>query len=131
MSVVILCYLYMAKSIYQVADYFEKRLLKLANYPDVSTVTPIIQRAVDSAKNSNKLLLEPVKRVDSVNVQNSIDNMSVYFQLSVEPNQYDQLTNEPYKSDIINYIRPIVEQALNATFRQFEFKVKIGIVPLM
>ena len=121
----------MAKNIYQVADLFEKKLLKLAAYPDVTTVTPVIERAVESAKGLNKQLLGAVKRVDNVSVQNTIDSMSVYFQLSLEPKQYNQLVNEPYKSNITNYVKPIVERALNANFRQFDFKVKIGLVPLM
>ena len=62
----------MAKSIYQVADLFEKKLLKLAGYPDVTTVTPIVERTVESAKSSNKQLLGAVMRVDNVNVQTGL-----------------------------------------------------------
>lgn len=126
--VVIFTYSCMAKNIYQVAAKFEKKLLKLANFPDPQRVTPIIQRVVDSAKEANKQLLGSVKDIASVSVENTIDNLVVYFQLVVDPSKYTQLINEPYKSDIKNTLKPLIEQALNSSFRPFDFKAKIGIV---
>lgn len=119
----------MAKSIYHIAAEFEKKLLKRASYPDKQNVTQVIQRVVDSAKNSNKQLLGAVKSIDTVTVQQTIENILVYFQLVVDPTKYEQLINEPYKTEINNALKPLIEQELNSTYHPFDFKVKIGIVP--
>lgn len=125
----------MAKSIYQVADYFEKKLLKLASAVTTETVTPIIERVVASAKSENKQLLGPVNRVDAVNVQGGIATQAaVQFQLVIEPSKYEQLASEPTRTDVVNFLTPRVEQALNAAFpnqAQFGFRIRIAITPLM
>ncbi len=119
----------MAKSIYQVATEFEKKLRKLAysNFPGPENVTEIVNKVLE--RNPN--VLKGFKRLGNVDVQNTIENTcSVYIQLVFEPNRYEQLINEPFKSELINTLQPQIEQALKTEFAAFNFRIKLGTVPL-
>lgn len=109
------------------AETFKSATQKLAdtNYPTSDSLYSAIEKVVKSQNIPGfKTLAKPI------DVQNTIDNVSyVYFQLIVTPNQYQQLTSEPTRSQIINLLKPAVENALSGLFKNFEFKVKVGIVP--
>lgn len=120
----------MAKSIYQVAATFEKKLRRLAsfsNFPDSETVAQIVNRVLKN----NSQLVQGFKELGNVDVQNAIDNTSsVYIQLVFEPNRYEQLISEPDRSSLVNTLQPQIEQALKSQFGAFNFRIKLGFVPL-
>lgn len=117
----------MRRTIFTLADKFEQKLHKTANYPSKETIEPIIQNVVNSLKGQNQLL-KSVTQVTNVDVQNTIDAMLIYFQLMVKSNQYEQLINEPYKTELTGAVKQPVENALKAAYPAFDFRVKVGIV---
>lgn len=119
------------KTIYQIAQHFETQLKKRADslFPTSEKALEIIKNVFDSYK-SNPLFKEVVE-IGKPDVQNTIDNTSmVYFQLIVKPQSYEQLINEPEKTQLTSLLKPAVEEALKNAFGAFNFKVKIGIVPV-
>lgn len=119
----------MVKSIYQVATEFEKKLRKLAysNFPGPENVTEVVNKVLE--RNPN--VLKGFKQLGNVDVQNAIDNTSlVYVQLVFEPNRYEQLISEPFRSQLISSLQPQIEQALKTEFGAFNFRVKLGVAPL-
>lgn len=115
----------------KLAQQFEDKLKKYASFPTVETITPIIEAIVNSSRSSNKELLGAVKSVSNVSMTNNIDNLcSVYFQLIVDPNKYMYLIEEPQKSQTISILKEPIENTLRGKFPAFDFRVKIGIVPV-
>lgn len=123
----------MAKNIYQVASEFQKKIRKLAqsNYPSEETVIPIIKSTLKATKNNRPDLLNGLNQVSNVEVQNAIDNTcSVYLQLVFEPSRYEQLLAGQSRDEVISVLKPALEQNLSNSFQAFNFRVKIGLVPL-
>lgn len=115
----------MIKKLCSIIDRFEK----IANFPDVPTVSRIIANTVNELK-SNPILAGVKSVAEQANVSTNIDNnAAVYFQLIVDPKVYQDALAR--KSEIDNFLKPIVTQNLAAMFRQYKFNVTIGIVPVM
>lgn len=116
-------------NIFTLARYFEIKKLAESNYPSAESVTPIVSRVVDSFR-SNPLMKAVVRINQPVDVQVNMDaECYVYFQLIVKPAVYQQLINEPDRSQLINLLVPPATQALKAQYSAFQFHVKLGIVP--
>jgi hypothetical protein len=105
------------------------RFEKIANYPDVPTVTAIIARTLKNYM-SSPLLVGFQDTPYQVSVESNIGEKSqVYFQLAVDPKRYENaLAN---KTQITQYLAPLIGKALSDTFRLHDFNVTIGIVPIM
>lgn len=123
----------MTKNIYQVATEFERKLRKLAqsNFPSEETVIPIIKSTLKSTRENHPDLLNGLNQVSNVDVQNSIDNTcAIYLQLVFEPSRYEQLLEESSRNEVVSILKSALEQNLANYFKTFNFRVKIGFVPL-
>lgn len=117
--------------LFKVADRFEQKLKKYASYPTPETVKPIVEEVLNTVRASNKQILGSVKEVSKVDVQTNFENTCfIYFQLVVDPIKYNYLMEEPQKSLVTYILKEPMETALKTRFATFEFKVKIGIVPV-
>jgi hypothetical protein len=118
------------KTIFQVASEFQSKLKKTAQgYPAVDTIKPIINSVVNSLKDQSKML-NCVNGIDNVSLSQDIEgNINVYFQLVVNSNSYENIINGLDKTKIVNLIEPRIWAALRNNFREFEFKVKMSILP--
>jgi hypothetical protein len=107
---------------------FEAKIEKLANFPDETSVLPIIQSVYSSIK-SNPALKGTKGIAPNLDVSGSIgEKVRVYFQVMTDPKWYTHLIEEPQKSSLQSVLKSAVEQALGAAFRNYEFQVKVGIV---
>jgi len=121
-----------AKNIFKMATEFQKQLkVAASNYPDNESVYPIITEIVKSLKSSYPIL-KSIKSIASlIDCQNNIENnCHVYFQIIVDPKNYEQLVEEPTKTEITNILKKPIEEALTSKFKHlgFTFDVKVGIV---
>lgn len=101
-------------------------------YPSAETITPIVEAVVENNSGNSllKSVVEVVKPITvTVNVMDA--RCQVYFQLAVEPKDYNRMMDEPERSQVSDLLKPAIEQALQTRFKSYEFKVKIGIVPEM
>jgi len=102
------------------------RFEKIANFPDKESVHKIISDSIENLK-SNPLLKGILGISNQTTVSNSIGEPSfVYFQLVTDPKAYSAMIQEPQKSMLCNFLRPIITETLENHFRQYDFKVTIG-----
>ncbi|CAB4196483.1 hypothetical protein UFOVP1290_3 [uncultured Caudovirales phage] len=124
----------MTKSIFQVASYFQDKLIKNASYPTSEGISSIAKELVDSLKSSNKQILGGVKTVDNVSLSGGEfgEPYKVYLQLVFVPNWYNQIViDQDLKSNIINLVKSSLEEKLRTQYSSnFAFSVNIGIVPV-
>ncbi len=124
----------MTKSIFQVASYFQNKLIKNASYPTPEGISSIAKELVDNLKSSNKQLLGGVKTVDNVSLSGGEfgEPYKVYLQLVFLPSWYKQIiTYEEIKSNIVNLVKTSLEEKLRTQYSSnFGFSVTVGIAPV-
>lgn len=115
--------------LFVLADKIEAKLKKIANMPDSTTVKPVIDRVYQSMK-SNPALRGTIGIAPEVSVSGNIgDPVLVYFQVMTDNKSYQYLVEDPARTNLVNILKPAVEQALQTQFRQYDFRVKFGVVP--
>lgn len=111
----------------------ESRLTRLANYflartamfPSEETINPIIKNILDTVISEGN---EEILSAEAPEVQVSGPDVYVYFQINVEPDKYNELQTDKTK---INALSQRVAKNLKNIFRNYQFKVKIGVFPGM
>lgn len=114
----------------KIEQYLEKTA---SNFPSPETVFPLVQQTVEANKN-NPLFQGVVEVAQPISVDvNTLDaRCSVYFQLVLEADTYNRVMNEQdLRAGLVQLLEPTLQQALQQKFRAYEFKVKVGMVPVI
>jgi hypothetical protein len=116
------------EKVFKLSNKFEIKLKKIAtNSPNERSVHQVISNYFDSVK-SNPALKGCIGISAATNLTGAIgEDLLVYFQVIADPRWYNTLIEEPYRSGIINFLKPGVEQILRNTFSGYDFNVKVGI----
>ncbi len=113
--------------LFNIASFYDSQIQKLAesNYPSAQSLLPKIEQVVES------LDLDYIDGiVPTIDVKNTIDNISnVYFQIVLPNEKYEELMEEPTRTELVELVTTKVEPVLSNLFPAFQFKIKIGLVP--
>jgi hypothetical protein len=124
----------MTKSIFQVASYFQTKLIKNASYPTSEGISSIAKELVDKLKSSNKQLLGGIKNVDNVSLTGGEfgEPYKVYLQLVFVSSWYNKIVADAdIKSNIVNLVKNSLEEKLRTQYSSnFGFNVQVGMAPV-
>lgn len=105
------------------------RFEKLAAYPTVETIGPVVKGIIDNLKSSNKDIMKGVFYASNFNVQAQIDYIAVSFLLNIDNDPRLQTAIAANKANRDNLIKTTVQQSLSSAFRGFEFQTKFTEYP--
>lgn len=112
------------KKLLKVAALYERRLEKMAAYPDLEAVKNLVKKTVENLKDTYEDDLEGVLYASHVQVQHHMDDSYVHFILNVDRDEKDTLgTKQPKRQTII---QNGVLNALNSYFKTVVWRLKFN-----